>query len=80
MARWDPPNVVHRVKLSVHAKNFRPLIPLFFLTEVPFFGFVFFAFLIQKKVWPYKCAYDVPLVTLILNIYEFVDLTSNFQA
>ena len=32
------------------------------------FGF----FSIQKGVWPYRYANDVPLVTLILNIYGFV--------
>ena len=47
------------------------LVP-FFMAEVPFL-----AFLIKKGVWPYIHAYDVPLVTLILNIYGFMDLTSS---
>ena len=28
-------------------------------------------------MWPYRHAHDVPLVTLILNIYGFVGLTSS---
>ena len=35
-----------------------------------FFWFVFF--LIKKGVWPYKHAYDVHQVTLILNIYIYI--------
>ena len=34
---------------------------LFFVAKVPFLVI----FLIQKKVWPYRYAYDVPLMTLI---------------
>ena len=33
---------------------------------------------IQKLVWPYRYAYDVPLVTLILNIYGFLGLAPLF--
>ena len=36
--------------------------------------------LYQKGVWPYRHAHDVPLVTLILNIYGFVGLTLIIQA
>ena len=43
-----------------------PFFLLFFLAKVPFW---FLFFLIQKGVWPYRHAYDAPLVTLILNIY-----------
>ena len=33
----------------------------------------FFFFLMQKGVWPYnKHSHDVPLVTLILNIYIYI--------
>ena len=32
----------------------------------------------QKGVWPYRHAYDIPLVTLILNIYGFVGLAPFF--
>ena len=55
-------------------QSFRPLTPFFFLTKVPFLAF----FLEYRKVWPYRHAYDVPLVTLILNIYGFVGLASFF--
>ena len=34
------------------------------------FGF----FKIQNQMWPYRYAYEVPLGTLILNIYGFVGL------
>ena len=44
--------------------SFRPVAPFFFLSKVPFFFF----FLVLKGVWPYRYAYDVPLVTLILNV------------
>ena len=30
-------------------------------------------------VWPYRYAYDIPLVTLILNIYGFVGLVPFFS-
>ena len=30
--------------------------------------------MLQKGVWPYRYAYDVPLVTLILILYGFVGL------
>ena len=55
-------------------QSFRPLTPFFFLTKVPFLAF----FLEFRKVWPYRHAYDVPLVTLIQNIYGFVGLASFF--
>ena len=29
-------------------------------------------FFIEKGVWPYRYAYDIPMVMLILNIYGFV--------
>ena len=53
----------------------------FFMAKVPFFFFIY-----KKKknyytkgVWPYRHAYDVPLMTLILYIYiyGFVGLTSS---
>ena len=34
---------------------------------------------IQKGAWPYRYAHDVPLLTLILNIYRFVDLAPFFS-
>ena len=37
-----------------------------------------FCFLIQEGVWPYKYAYDIPLMTKILNIYGFVGLAPYF--
>ena len=78
MARGDPPHVIHRVKLYLRAKNFWPVAPLFYL---------FIYFLMQKyRFWIflntergvaiYAC--DVPLLTLILNIYGFVGLAPFF--
>ena len=32
----------------------------------------------QKRVCPYRYAYDVPLVKLVLNIYGFVGLAPFF--
>ena len=49
-------------------QSFMPRAPSFFLAKLPFFGF----FLIQKVMWPYRYAYGVPLVTVILNIYIFM--------
>ena len=48
----------------VACQSFRTAAPFFFLAKAPFL-----AFLIQNRVWPYRDAYDVSLVTLILNIY-----------
>ena len=58
-------------------QSFRPVAPFFFLVKIPFLVCVFF-FKIQKGVWPYRYAYDVPLVTLLLNIYGFVGLAPFF--
>ena len=55
-------------------QSVRPVAPFFFLEKV-----TFLAFLIQEGVWSYKHTHDVPLVTLILNIYGFVGLTSTVQ-
>ena len=63
--------------------KFKSVAPSFF-----FYGkstlFLASFFLIQKGVWPYVYTYDIPLVTLILNIYiyiyGFVGLTSTSQA
>ena len=41
MARWDPPHVVHRVKLFLYAKIFRPVAPLFFYGKVFFLAICF---------------------------------------
>ena len=57
--------------------KFVGLTPLFFLAKKPFLGLFF---LIQKGVWPYGHAHDIPLVTLTLNIYGFMGLTSTIQA
>ena len=57
------------------SQSFTPVTPFLFLTRVPFWAFFF---KIQKGVWPYRYAYDIPLVTLILNIYGFVDLAPFF--
>ena len=46
-------------------RTFRPVAPLFFLEKVLFLAFL----KIQKGVWPYRYAHDVPLVTLILTIW-----------
>ena len=56
-------------------QSFRPVAPLSYLAKVTFFGF-----LNTKRGWPYRHAYDIPLVTLILNIYEFVGLTSKRES
>ena len=58
--------------------RFRPVAPFFSLAKVPFFGLFFFG--MQKGMWPYRHAYDIPLVTPILNIYGFVGPTSTIQA
>ena len=55
-------------------QSFRHVAPFFFWQK---YRFCLFGFLIQKGVWPYRYAYDIPLVTLILNIYGFVGLTSS---
>ena len=68
------PDGTHPMFMS-SCQNFRPRAPFFFLAKVPFWAF----FLIQKGVWPYRYAYDVPLVTLILNVYRFVELTPTVQ-
>ena len=52
-------------------QSFRPVATSFFQEKLPIL-----AFLIQEGVWPYRYAYDVSLVTLILNVYGFVGLTS----
>ena len=64
------------VKLCPHAKlcpyaKFWSVAPISFLAKLSFL-----AFLIQKGVWPYRSAHDAPLVTLLLNRYGFVGLTS----
>ena len=54
-------------------QSFRPVAPFFFLEKVPnwpFFG-------IQKGCG-HIYAYDIPLMTLILNIYGFVGLDPFF--
>ena len=57
-------------------QSFRPVAPFFLLAKVPFL----FLVLIQKGVWCCTYAYDIPLVTPILNIYGFVGLISTVQA
>ena len=47
--------------------NFRPIAPILFSGETT-------SFLVQKGVWPYRYADDIPLVTLILNVYVLVGL------
>ena len=57
-------------------QSFRPVASFFFSGKsILFLAF----FLIQKGVWLYKCAYDIPPVTQILNIYGFEDLMSPIQ-
>ena len=73
MAKWDPPHVICRVRLCLYAKILGLLLHSFFSAKVPFL-----AFLLQKGVWPYKYAYDIPLVTLILNICGFVGVAPFF--
>ena len=53
--------------------SFKSVAPFFLSSRSTIFGF----FIIQKGVWPYRYAEDIPLVTLILNIYRFVGLTSS---
>ena len=48
-------------------QSFRSVAPFFFLVKVPSLN--------TERVWPYRYAYDIPLVTLIVNIYGFVGLT-----
>ena len=64
------------VKLCLHAQVLGLQTHSFFLAKVPFLVVV--VFLIQKRVWQYRYAYYVPLVTLILNIYVFVGLAPFF--
>ena len=56
--------------------KFRPVAPFFFLATVPFFFLCFFwgggGGGNKKGVWPYRYAFDVPLVTLIPNIYIYI--------
>ena len=54
-------------------QSFRSVAPLFFLAKVPFL-----AFSNTKRVWSYRYAYDIQLVTLILNKYGFVGLAPFF--
>ena len=56
-------------------QSFRPVAPFFFSGKVPFV-----VFLIQKGIWPYRHAYDIPLMTVIRNIYAFAGQTSTVQA
>ena len=44
-------------------QSFRPVAPFLFLAKVPF---------LNTGMQPCRYAYEVPLVTLILNIYGFV--------
>ena len=67
MAIWDPPHIIHIVKLCPHANVLGC-----FLAKVQFLALK--NIYIQKGVWPYRYTYDSPLVTLILNIYDFVGL------
>ena len=46
-------------------RRFRPVAPFFFSGKCTIFGL----YLIQKGVWPYRCACNAFLVTLILNLY-----------
>ena len=52
--------------------SFRSVDPIhfFFWCKSTIFSFFF----VQKVVWPYRYADDVPLVTLILNIYIYTGL------
>ena len=50
-------------------------IPKFYAcSSILFYGTnTIFGFLgVQKVMWPYRYAYDVPLVALILNIYIYI--------
>ena len=55
--------------------KFQVCSPIHFSGKSTIFGF----FEMQKRAWPYRYIYDVPLVTLILNIYGFVVMTSTIQ-
>ena len=57
-------------------QSFRPVAPFFFLAKVQFLAFLFNT----ERVWPYKDAYDVPLVTLILNIYGSSSILFSFKS
>ena len=57
------PHLIHRVKLCP-CQSFRPVAAFFSWAKVSF-SLIFF--LMQKGVWPCGYAYDIPLVTLILN-------------
>ena len=56
-------------------QSFRPRAPFIFSVKNTIFGSFF---LIQKELWPYRYAYHVPLVTLILNMYGFLGLAPFF--
>ena len=60
-------------------QSFRSVAP-FFLFFWKKYHICFVLFFDTEKVWPYRHAYDIPLVTLILNIYiyGFVDLAPFF--
>ena len=60
MTLMGPTPCYSKSQVVCACQNFSPSI---FLEKVPFL-----AYLIQKGVWPYSYARDIPLVTLILNI------------
>ena len=62
------------VSSCVYTPSFRPIAPFFLLAK-----YHFELFLIQKGVWPYIHDFDISLITLILNTYGFVGLTSTIQ-
>ena len=53
-------------------QNFRPVASFFVLAKYHFWLFY------TERVWPYRYAYDILLVTLVLNIYGFVGLAPFF--
>ena len=51
---------------------------VFFVTKYHFLVVKYHFLKMYKGVWPCRYAYDIPLVTLILNTYEFVGLSRIF--
>ena len=71
MAKWDPPHVIHRVKSCLYTNVLGLL--LHFSGKSTIFGLF-----ITKRVWPYRYAHDIPLVTLIQNVNGFLGLAPVF--
>ena len=70
----DPPHVISSQVVSA-CQLLRFVAPFFFYSKS-----TIWALLVRKGVWPYGCAHNIHLVTLILNIYGFMSLTLTVQA